>query len=78
MRITKHEAAVLSTALEIAKYDILDKLNSDKDVKNEAIKKLDLLQEKLNNYEVDNRLQSKSGRAYQYPSLAEIILSKIK
>lgn len=78
MRITKHEAAVLATALEMSKYDIVSQWIGVKDERIEAFKKLERLEIRLKNYETDNRLQSKSGRAYQYPSLTKIILNKLK
>ena len=78
MRITKHEAAVLATALEMSKYDIISQWIGVKDERIEAFKKLERLEIRLKNYETDNRLQSKSGRAYQYPSLTKIILNKLK
>lgn len=78
MRITKHEAAVLSTALLYAKDEIIDHYFSDKDERLKAYNKLQLLERRLEKYETDNRLQSKSGRAYQYPTLTKIILNKLK
>lgn len=78
MRITKHEAAVLATALSIAKYEIALTTGYSRDEEKLVISKLTKLQDKLETYETDNRLQSKSGRAYQYPSLTKIILNKLK
>lgn len=78
MRITKHEAAVLSYALYEQKHEIVQNMHVDREAKKIAISKLDALEKRLSDYETDNRLQSKSGRAYQYPSLTKIILNKLK
>lgn len=78
MRITKHEAAILATALYEQKHEIVYNMHVDRETKKIAILKLEALEQKLRDYETDNRLQSKSGRAYQYPSLTKIILNKLK
>jgi len=78
MRITKHEAAVLATALNRWEwYDECHVRNQPEDMKNMG-DKLQRLLEKLTNYEEDKRLYSTSGRAKSYPSLKEIILTKLK
>lgn len=78
MRITKHEAAVLATAISIAKYEIAQSTGHSRDDEKLVITKLTRLQDKLERHETDNRLQSKSGRAYMYPTLFSIILNKLK
>jgi len=76
MRITKHEAAVLSTAL--AKWDYSKLSNSGHATHELFYQKIENLLKRLEAYEEDKRLYSTSGRAKSYPSLKEIILTKLK
>lgn len=78
MKLTKHEAAILETALNYSKYEIVADYFGEKTERIKAIKKLEILQGKLIKHQIDKRLQSKSGRSYQYPTLSKIILNKLK
>jgi seryl-tRNA(Sec) selenium transferase len=76
MRITKHEAAVLATALNEWDYSKLS--NSNRPTHQLFYQKIENLLKRLEDYEEDKRLYSTSGRAKSYPSLTEIILTKLK
>jgi hypothetical protein len=76
MRITKHEAAVLATALNAWDYSKLS--NSSHATHILFYQKIENLLKRLEDYEEDKRLYSTSGRAKSYPSLKEIILTKLK